>query len=52
MVVSGFEYLYMRQVYFYSRWVNEWLLLEWILQSMVRHFVTHKQVQADKGHPI
>ena len=28
------------------------LLLEWILQNMVRHFVTHKQVQADKRHPI
>ena len=28
------------------------LLLEWILQNMVRHFVTHKQVQADKWHPI
>ena len=28
-----------------------WLLLEWILQNMVRHFVTHKQVQADKRHP-
>ena len=28
------------------------LLLEWILQNMVRHFVTHKQVQAHKGHPI
>ena len=26
--------------------------LEWILQKMVRHFVTHKQVQADKRHPI
>ena len=29
-----------------------WLLLEWILQNMVRHFVTHKQVQADKRHSI
>ena len=29
-----------------------WLLLEWILQNMVRHFVTHKQQQADKRHPI
>ena len=29
-----------------------WLLLEWILQNMVRHFVTHKQLQADKRHPI
>ena len=29
-----------------------WLLLEWILQNMVRHFVTHKQPQADKRHPI
>ena len=28
------------------------LLLERILQNMVRHFVTHKQVQADKRHPI
>ena len=28
------------------------LLLEWILQNMVRKFVTHKQVQADKRHPI
>ena len=28
------------------------LLLEWILQNMVRHFVTHKQVHADKRHPI
>ena len=27
-------------------------LLEWILQNMVRHFVTHKQVLADKRHPI
>ena len=27
-------------------------LLEWILQNMVRHFVTHKQVQADKLHSI
>ena len=25
-----------------------WLWLEWILQNMVRHFLTHKQVQADK----
>ena len=39
-------------------WVNDtsvddgWLWLEWILQNMVRHFVTHKQVQADKRHPI
>ena len=23
-------------------------LLEWILQNMVRHFVTYKQVQADE----
>ena len=29
-----------------------WFLLEWVLQNMVRHFVTHKQVQADKRHPI
>ena len=29
-----------------------WFLLEWILQNMLRHFVTHKQVQADKRHPI
>ena len=29
-----------------------WLLLEWILQNMVRHFVTHKQVQVDKRRPI
>ena len=28
------------------------LLLEWILQNMVRHFVIHKQVQAYKRHPI
>ena len=28
------------------------LLLEWILQNMVRDFVTHKQVQADKRLPI
>ena len=35
------------------RWVIvKWLLLEWMLQHMVRHFVTHKQVQADKRHPI
>ena len=27
-------------------------LLEWILQIMVRHFVTHKQLQADKRHSI
>ena len=27
-------------------------LLEWILQNMARHFVTHKQIQADKLHPI
>ena len=32
--------------------LNHRLLLEWILQYMVRHFVTHKQVQADKRHPI
>ena len=30
----------------------KWVLLEWILQNRVRHFVTHKQVQADKQHPI
>ena len=28
------------------------LLLGWIIQNMVRHFVTHKQVQTDKRHPI
>ena len=28
------------------------LLLEWILQNMVRHFVTHKQLQAGKRQPI
>ena len=32
--------------------VAERLLLEWILQNMVRHFVRHKQVQADKRHPL
>mgnify|MGYP007058674398 CR=1 FL=1 len=32
--------------------VLERLLLEWILHNMVRHFVTHKQVQAGKRHPI
>ena len=29
-----------------------WILLEWILQNMVRYFVTHKQVQTYKEHPI
>ena len=33
-------------------WKGLTFLLEWILQNMVRHFVTHKQVQADKRHPI
>ena len=32
--------------------LSTWLLLEWILQNMVRHFVTHKQVQVDKRHSI
>ena len=32
--------------------LENWLLLEWILQNMVRHFVTHKQVQAHKQHPV
>ena len=32
--------------------VVDGLLLEWLLQNMLRHFVTHKQVQADKRHPI
>ena len=32
--------------------VKAGFLLEWIHQNMVRHFVTHKQVQADKPHPI
>ena len=27
-------------------------LLEWILQNMARHFMTHKQVQADKRQPF
>ena len=27
-------------------------LLELILKNMVGHFVTHKQVKADKQHPI
>ena len=31
---------------------NIWFLLEWLLQNMVRPFVTHKQVQAHKRHPI
>ena len=34
------------------RELTQRLLLEWILQNMVRHFVTHKQVQADKRNPI
>ena len=29
-----------------------WLFLEWILQNMVRYFLLHKQLQADKRHPI
>ena len=32
--------------------VSKRSLLEWILQNMVRHYVIHKQVQADKRHPI
>jgi len=32
--------------------VVDGLLLEWLLQNMLRHFVTHKQAQADKRHPI
>ena len=32
--------------------IELWLLLEWILQNMVREFVTHEQVQADKRLPI
>ena len=35
-----------------SAHLPKWLLLEWILQNMVRHFMTHKQVQADKRQPI
>ena len=38
--------------FFTLRSHSKGLLLEWILQNMVRHFVTHKQVQADKRHPI
>ena len=26
------------------QWIYKGLLLEWMLQSMVRHFMTHKQV--------
>ena len=44
--VSSYTYVRLRLVFFIR------LLLEWILQNMVRHFVTHKQVQADKRHPI
>ena len=52
-------------LFFVVRYANLWgfccrrrfgflssLLLEWIFQNMVRHFVTHKQVRADKRHPI
>ena len=37
------------RTYYY---LHKGLLLEWILQNMVRHFVTHKQLQADKRHPF
>ena len=35
-----------------SKDILKCLLLEWILQNMVRYFVTHIQIQADKRHPI
>ena len=44
--VSSYTYVRLRLVLFIR------LFLECIIQNMVRHFVTHKQVQADKRHPI